>query len=774
MPSRTPLMLISTALLTSAPAQMMQEFILNDGQAVRSYTVACDELHCRPEAGTDHPLKIRSLDNSAATAGYAADRESQGTSRFDLVLYETGKPRIARFRRSLSRRMLVTMDGKVSAFDIAQASQAKSFKVPAFSKHHLILSFSRPGDSLLKLQDAGKLPGIAEVRPLMSYRKTKRFTPNDPRYAWSNSNTSYQWHLNNTGQNGSIVGHDINVASVWEDYLGSGVTIGIVDDGLEVAHPDLAANVNTAIDHDWNDNSPDDPTPKRSSDDHGTSCAGVAAARGNNSIGLTGAAPQASLVGLRLIAGDTSAIEDAEALTWQPDIIDISSNSWGEFDGGDDLYPLDPLVAAAFTNGTQNGRGGKGIIYLWAAGNGRAEGDYSNYEGYNNAPETISVGAVNFNRKQSAYSESGANVLVCAPSDADFLEPAITTTTLVANGSYTDEFGGTSSATPLVAGVTALILEANPHLGWRDVQEILIRSAEKINSATDSGWSTNGAGYSFHHGFGAGMVDAAAAVIMTENWQNLGPREAISLSSGALQAAIPDDLPSGIDVSLEFPASQLRIEHVRLTVDIEHKYRGDLAITLTSPDGTVSRFSEIHEDANKDMKYTFLSVHHWGESPTGTWTLNASDGAEFDNGTLNNFTIELLGSMPSSGFAQWQLSQFSTPQLLNPAISGEDADPDGDGKANLLEYATGGNPLTFDKAGEPVLFNAEGTLSLQYIADTAKTDLTYTAQVSTDLINWTDVAGVVVETSNSLEIRKANFPNEQKCFARLTVTRQSP
>ena len=772
--ARARLIIISATFLTNASAQMMQEFILDDGQGVRSYTVACDELHCRPAKGTDHPLKVLPLNNAAATAGYAANQDSKETSRFDLVLYETGKPRIARYRRSLSRRMLVTMDGTVPAFVIAHAAQAGSFKVPAFSKRYLILSFSKPGDSLRTLQDTSKLPGVAKVRPLMSYRKTKRFTPNDPRYVWNSTNAGYQWHLNNTGQNGSIIGHDINITSAWDSYLGSGITIGIVDDGLEVAHPDLAPNVNTAIDHDWNDNSPDDPTPRRNYDDHGTACAGVAAARGNNSIGVTGAAPQASLVGLRLIAGDTSAAEDAEALTWQTGIIDISSNSWGEFDSGDDLYPLDPLVAAAFTSGTQNGRDGRGVIYLWAAGNGRAEGDYSNYEGYNNAPETISVGAVNFNREQAAYSESGANVLVSAPSDADIGEPAITTTTVVANGSYTDEFGGTSSATPLVAGVAALILEANPDLGWRDVQEILIRSSEKINFTSDPGWSTNGAGLSFHHGFGAGMIDAAAAVTMAENWQNLGPRESISLASGALQTTIPDDLPSGIDVSLNFPASQLRIEHVRLTVDIDHKYRGDLTITLTSPDGTVSRFSEVHDDANKNINYTFLSVHHWGESPTGSWTLNVGDGAEFDSGTLNNFTVQLLGSMPASGYEQWQLGQFSAPQILNPLISGENADPDGDGKANLLEYATGGNPMAFDKTGEPVLLNAEGILHLQYIADTAKTDLIYKAQISIDLINWTDIAGAVTETLNSLEIREITFPAKGSCFARLEVTRQSP
>ena len=171
------------------------------------------------------------------------------------------------------------------------------------------------------------------------------------------------------------------------------------------------------------------------------------------------------------------------------------------------------------------------------------------------------------------------------------------------------------------------------------MQEILISSSQKIHFATDPDWTTNGGGYSFHHGYGAGMVDATAAVSKAESWQNLGTRQSTSLSSAPLQAEIPDNLPSGLDVSLEFPDSQLRIEHVRLTVDIDHKYRGDLVITLTSPDGTVSRFTEAHDDAGKDINYTFLSVHHWGEYPAGIWTLNVSDREEFDNGTLNNFTI---------------------------------------------------------------------------------------------------------------------------------------
>ena len=123
----TALMITMTALLAGASAQIMPELILDDGRGLRAYTVACDELHCRPVRGTDHPLKIRALDNMAATASYAAEQESREESRFDLVLYEAGKPRIARFRRSLSRRILVTMDGTLPADAIARAAQAKSF-----------------------------------------------------------------------------------------------------------------------------------------------------------------------------------------------------------------------------------------------------------------------------------------------------------------------------------------------------------------------------------------------------------------------------------------------------------------------------------------------------------------------------------------------------------------------------------------------------------------------------------------------------------------------
>ena len=622
---------------------LKSELVLNDGRGWQTYIIACDELHCTPEIGGDHPLKIQTQENPAAILKEALKRGKTSTTFFDLVIYQVGKPRVAQFRHSLNRKILVTMDGTVAANEIATAAKTKKFKILPFSSRHLVLHFEQPGDSLLKLDGIQKLNGVSMARPLLAHRATKRLTPNDPLFAWNSANAGYQWHFNNTGQNGSIVGHDVNITSVWDNYLGSGITIGIVDDGLELTHPDLLTNVNTAIDRNWNSGAEDNSSPVSALDTHGTACAGVASALGNNLIGVTGAAPQASLVGLRLIADSFTPVDTAEALAWRNDAIDIKSNSWGEFDSGL-FHPLDPLVADALEEGTRNGRNGLGVIYVWAGGNGREDGDYSNYEGYNNAPETISVGAINYKRSQSYYSESGANILVCAPSDSRIGEPSITTTTTVGDGSYTNEFGGTSSATPLVSGIVALMLEANPQLGWRDVQEILIRSAERINISTDPGWSTNGAGFSFHHGYGAGMVDASAAVALSEGWPNLDTQQTVTVTSENLELAIPDNNTDGVTRSLTVNRSDLRVEHSILTVDIDHQFCGDLVITLTSPSGTVSRFSEVHDDDTDDIKFSFLSVHHWGESADGEWIVKVSDESSGDAGKINSLSIELKGT----------------------------------------------------------------------------------------------------------------------------------
>lgn len=700
----------------------------------------------------------------------------------DLVLYPKNSPQTPATRRLLTRRIHLEMDGSQAAATIAESANATSFKVPHYSQKDLILTFPNPGDSLTQLPLVQALPGVKSARPLLSQKRTPRLTPNDPRFAWSASNTSYQWHLNNTGQNGSIAGLDVNITDVWDTYLGTGVTVSVVDDGVQVAHEDLAANINSTIDHDWNDSTPNDPTPPLTLQpdntyySHGTSVAGVIAGRGDNNLGTTGAAPRANIVGLKILAAAVSPAEEAEALAWRTDIIDISNNSWGTPDDGVTLYKTDSLIVSALENSVANGRGGKGTIYVWSAGNGRDAGDYANYDGFVNQPETIGVGSVSFQGKQSYYSESGANVLISAPSDNDDGDPGITTTTITTEGSYTNAFGGTSSAAPLVSGVIALILEANPNLGWRDLQEVLIRSARKVDSS-NSGWSDNAAGFHFHHGYGAGMIDAAAAVTLAKTWTNLGDRTSRQATAPSINKAIPDDSPTGVTHTFTVTGNELRVEHVTLTVDIEHPYRGDLAVTLTSPDGTLSQLTESHDDDGDNYEdFPLLSVRHWGESANGTWTLKVIDGFGGDSGTLKSASLQIHGAepaLPNEAYTAWVTENFPAASLGNPAIVGEFADPDQDGYSNLLEYAFNGNPTSPEaKLSREPKFVQDGPLTkLRFTRDNSKEDITYILKSSTTLSGaWQTVPTDSVSSNGSLEVREYPHNVDPKRFFRVAIS----
>ena len=741
-------------------------YLLNDGGSEKEFEIDCTTFICRPAGGGSHVIEVGDKGTEAEIIAESVRLEADSSPQFDLRLYEKGKPREKRYERWLVRKIYAKLAPEAEAAAVAQAAGASSFETPQFAPGSVVLTFAQAGDSLKNLEAVRQLPGVVSADPLMARQKSKRLVPDDPEFSYSASNPQYQWHLNNTGQNGSLIGLDANVVEVWDTLRGSGVTIGVVDDGLEVAHPDLAPNVNTAIDHDWNDNTPNDPTPTSRFDDHGTSCAGVAAARGNNGIGVSGVAPEASLVGLRLIAGNTTDQEDGEAIAWRTDVIDVSSNSWGPIDADDELFAPGPLVSAAFVDGVTNGRDGKGVIYVWAAGNGRDDGDYSNYDGYNNRIETISVGAVAFNGKQSFYSESGANLLISAPSDDDDGDPGITTTTLTRNGSYTDEFGGTSSATPLVAGVVALILEQNPELGWRDVQEILVSSALKIDRF-DPGWKDNAAGFHFNHRYGAGMVDAAAAVALADGWVNLPSQELQSAESGEINRSIPDNNANGLTYSFDMTGNpEIRVEHARLTVDIEHPYRGDLEITLTSPSGTVSQFTEERGDGNSNIdNYAFLSVRNWGEMSSGNWTVRVADLANEDQGRVSSLKLDLYGSSTDSGYNDWASTMI-------PA--GEDAsaeaDVDGDGHANLIEYAFSTNPIAGGDPN-PLRFDAGG--GFEFDVDTSKTDLTFIVQMSTDLKSWQPVSTTLVSEDGGIEKRRVELSSldGEKFYVRVSVTR---
>ena len=507
------------------------------------------------------------------------------------------------------------------------------------------------------LQNEGK---IEVAYPLVAKTMSKKWTPNDALFG-------DQWHLQNTGQTGGNAGEDANITGAWDDYRGTGVVIGIVDDGVDLEHDDLDNYYEESLDYDFCNND-GNPSPSYY-DGHGTSAAGVAAAAGDNQIGVTGAAPEAGLAGLLLIACSTTDTRESNALSHNRQDIDIYSNSWGPSDDGNTVEAPGPLMLAAFEGDVNQGRNGLGNIITWAAGNGLDDDDNSNYDGYANSRHTIAVTAVTHYGEQSWYAEPGANILVAAPSDGD--GEGITTTDIEGgggynrNGDYTDDFGGTSSATPLVSGVVALILEANPNLTYRDVEHIIVQSS-RVNDAGDNDWKINGAGHDVSHKYGFGVIDASAAVDLAENWVNVD--EEINFQSGLIDIqdrAIPDKPNPGISETIQVTDS-IKVEHVEVLVDIDHTFRGDLNIVLTSPSGSQSILSEKHDDeGNNWNNWMFTSVQHWDEESYGTWTLSIEDQGNGDTGT----------------FKDWELNIYGTE--LNP-------DRDGDGLTNSEEESVHG------------------------------------------------------------------------------------
>ena len=621
------------------------DFEIEDGGKKRRFELALDELAEKPSGGKERASKMaKAAKNFGEVRRLAKQTETATGVKQDIVLYEQGKPRDESSRRIVTRKVLV----KVAAgFDLNAAAlkiNATGTEKPRYAPGYVLLTVQGPGDALAVLDTLRAQPGVITAEPQLARQQQRRLIPNDTFFSYNAANPGYQWHLRNTGQSPGTAGIDVNVTTTWDTYTGTGIRIGIVDDGLEVAHPDLSPNADTVNDHDWNDGTPDDPTGSPSSDTHGTACAGVAGARGNNGAGTSGSAPNATLVGLRLIAAAVSDADEAAALSWKSDLIHLYSNSWGPSDDGRDLRDAGPLVKQALASGASTGRGGKGSIWLWAAGNGGDVTDNSNYDGYANSIYTIAVAALNDTGTRSAYSEPGANLIICAPSnDITGSHRGITTTTT--NSGYTHSFGGTSSATPLAAGVVALLLESNPNLGWRDVKEILVRSATKVNP-THADWIDNAAGYHFNHDYGAGLINAQAAVALAAGWTNLGPQTTQQIAQTGLSVAIPDGSTTGVTRTFTVPGNVLmRVEHATLHITATHGKRGDMNITLTSPGGTVSKLFVTHTgDANLDMDWTFSSVRHWGESAAGNWSVKVSDLTGGNLGTLTSATLTLYGA----------------------------------------------------------------------------------------------------------------------------------
>lgn len=489
-----------------------------------------------------------------------------------------------------------------------------------------------------------------------------RDLPTDPDFA-------QQWFLRNTVTPAA----DLNVEDAWSaGVTGLGVTVGIVEGGWQVTHPDIAANYDEGA-----------SMTGGSSTSHSTSCAGLVGARANNGAGGVGVAFNAHVS--KLIYGND--VATANAFAYRNDLNDVKSNSWGLGDDGT-LQAMSPVERAAIEQGVTSGRDGLGTVFCWAAGNGGDE-DRMDYDPYASSRHTIAIGAIGDHDTHAPYSERGSSLLVVTHSSGN--ERFVFTT---ANQSgYNASFGGTSAACPIGAGVVALLLEANPDLTVRDVQHVLVNSARRCDPASAS-WTTNGAGRAISYDYGFGALDAGAAVTLARNWTPVAPVQPFDSGVVAVNAAIPDNNAAGLTRTIWVPPG-LRIEHVELVMNATTTYAGDLYITLTSPSATPSVLAENRDDPQDNLNdYLFTTVRCWGEEAGGIWTVRVSDRGPLDLATWNSFRLRIYGT-PSGptpcGVADLaepigQLNFFDVSAYLALYAAGDpDADLHADGQINFFD-----------------------------------------------------------------------------------------
>jgi subtilisin family serine protease len=339
---------------------------------------------------------------------------------------------------------------------------------------------------------------------------------------------SEQWHLNNTGQiclygTGGTPNADINAPEAWEITTGDpNIVLAVLDTGVDSNHPDLINNMVPGYDF-WEDDDLPDPALVHWRNAHGTACAGLIAAQGNNSIGVSGVAWNCNIMPIRVYSASaqgqwdfTTRADRATAIRWAAASgAHILSNSWA---GTQAMPPIESAIADVTKPGGL-GRDGKGCVVFCASGN-----DNDSVRWPARYPEVIAVGATNHHDVRWHYSNYGPELDIVAPGGGleltDIPGGFLCTTDIsgpdgVNNRGMPDVYGpmvnlhvdyrytgGTSDACPITAGVAALILSVEPNLTNDEVRHFLEQSAKDLGAP---GWDQY---------YGWGRVDARAALDM--------------------------------------------------------------------------------------------------------------------------------------------------------------------------------------------------------------------------------------------------------------------
>jgi subtilisin-like proprotein convertase family protein len=535
--------------------------------------------------------------------------------------------------------------------------------------------------------------------------------PTDPDYV-------RQWHLHRHFSHPAFdLRSTTDCEQAWQilDHFGSpDVVIGLTDDGCRLDHPDFdspgkfagwgyfrGTRLITNVDIDAD---PDEMY--KSGANHGTSCAGVIAGE-VDALLTAGASPGCRLLPIQWeSSGSSLFISDSKLLTalnFIADKVDVLSNSWGSVPINTWVPPVVNRISQLAQNG---GRHGRGIAFLWAAGNENcpiqhnADMDIPFTNGWqihpdgsatwvgvstarhfrNNLvgiPGLMHVAALASNARRSHYSNYGTGIMLCAPTSNSHRYHRLSvvglgvTTTTGSVGGVTDSFGGTSSATPLVAGIAALVLSANPDLSALDVVSILKRTASKDLGLegyprtppaifdSDTGWDVSpiapfDRGDFIDNGdpdgtwspwFGHGRVNAVNAVNEALSRKTPPPEENIhKVSKPGLD--IPDNDPGGVQDTITIDDT-LRVGSIKVTVDIQHTFIGDLRVRLSSPSGIIVVLHDRQGGSANNIRRTYDLQTSPGlgalldEPVQGNWILRVQDLAARDTGRLKQWELDI-------------------------------------------------------------------------------------------------------------------------------------
>lgn len=525
-------------------------------------------------------------------------------------------------------------------------------------------------------------PEVLVAEPNIVVKSQKYYQPNDPLYY-------RQWYLHNTGDADIAPDSHISVEPAWDITRGiRSVVVAITDDAIDLNHPDFQGlgKIVAPIDLKSQNRL---PLPQAPSDNHGTACAGLAIAE-ENGKGIVGVAPGCALMPVRTTGYlDDESVE--KIFDWAIDRgASVISCSWG---ASAVYFPLSIRQRAVITKAATRGRNGRGCVVLFAAGNAnRPINGTINEDGWPNNiisgrirwlsgfavhPDVISVSACTSLNKKAAYSNWGNGITVCAPSNnappGMWLQetgyigtpPAIKTAIRglgvftsdrvgaagYDQGDFTPHFGGTSAATPLVAGVAALILSVNPDLTAKEVRRIIEQTADKIVDSdpdaqlgiTMGAYDANG----YSQWFGYGRVNAEKAVRMAQSKQASRQQASRRVEqSNNTTLNIPDNSEKGVTSRISISNTSPMLD-IQVSVDIEHQFLGDVEVRLIAPGGEEVLLQGRTLGGNKVLKktYNLQTTPYMKEllnhSPQGTWRLVVADLSPHHTGKLKGWKLDL-------------------------------------------------------------------------------------------------------------------------------------